>query len=152
MAEGTVSGDTAATRSHSNYTFRGVIRGGQEVEGSSILAVEIHMTSDSSESERVFDAWLSVYSSSAGDNCFIVGNDVTLDTEQEKAFNWNKGDYYYTSNFPVTINYAYNGNSIPVVNGFRVFASTSVSAAPKTFTMGGSSSSSIWTIHNHVDR
>ena len=60
IAEGTVSGDTAATGSHSNYTFRGVIRGSQEVEGSSILAVEIHMTSDSSESERVFDAWLSV--------------------------------------------------------------------------------------------
>ena len=142
MAEGIVSGDTAATGSHSNYTFRGVIRGGQEVEGSSVLAVEIHMTSDSSESERVFDAWLSVYSSSAGDNCFIVGYDVTMESGQEKAFNWNKGDFYYANNFPATIDYAYNGNTIPVVNGFRVFASSVVSAAPKSFTLGGSSSSS----------
>ena len=135
-----MTSDTVATGSHANYTFRGVIRGGQEVEGNSILAVEIHMTSDSSESERVFDAWLSIYSSSASDNCFIVGNDVTMDTDKQNAFNWNKEDFYTSSSFPVTIDYAYNGNSIPVVNGFRVFASGSVSAAPKTFSVAGSSS------------
>ena len=141
MPTGTVTNATAALGSHTNYGFRGVIRGANEIDVSSVLTVEIHMADLASEPTREFDAWLSIYAETATDKCFIVPSETTLDSAQQQSHDWDRELYYFATEIPDTIDFHYGGNVIPVVNGFRIFASNGPTYSPRSFTLSGSASS-----------
>ena len=142
MPSGEISQTTLAMGFYESYAFRGTLRSAVEVADDSVLAVEIHLYEGSSETIREFDAWLSMYAPTDSDKCFVVPHTVTVTTlnglaNSERIFDFNRGTSIYSGTYPVTVDYYFSGNVIPVVNGLRVYTQSFLSAL-RSFSFSGS--------------
>ena len=149
MLSGSVSDSSTASGSYESYAFRGVLRSAVEISSTNVLCVEIHMKSDSSETSRLFDAWLSMYAPMDNGECFVVPYSVSVSSPDTisapgNAFDFNLGTVISSSSFPLTLDFTYSGSLIPVVNGLRVYTS-SPSLAVQSFTFYGSSNGDLYT-------
>ena len=143
MPAGSVTSESVASGSYASYAFRGILRSAVEISTSSVLSVEIHMESGSTEASRLFDAWLSMYAPMDSGECFVVPYAVTVSSPgsisaPSNAFDFNLGSIASSNVFPMVIDFTYSGSSTPVVNGLRLFTYFATSSV-QSFTFYGSS-------------
>ena len=154
MPEGAITSSTLAVGSYASLNYHSFIRPGNEVANDqSILAIELHYLSAAGQSDVDFDAFLAIYASTTkpGEkNCYVYPYIVALTSSEGSnvisVFNWNKGDYFSASSgqLPLSITYGINEMKA-MVNGVRIWPSSS-SFAPSSFTLKGKTiSSSTWT-------
>ena len=148
-----ISQSTPASGSYATADYHGVIRSAAVAQApQSVLAVELHFT-DSASHEIDFNAFLSFKAGIRTDNnCFMYYGDITAAgasfSNPDSAFDFSRsaGTYIQSSNLPKSIFASFDAGVYPLMNAFRIWASSNVNNCPSSFDVAGgdSSASTIW--------
>ncbi|KNB44582.1 hypothetical protein JH06_1834, partial [Blastocystis sp. subtype 4] len=146
MADGEPTSTTHATGQYGAYDYRGVIRPSSVAESSSsVMAVEVHFSSDDYQEVIQFNGFLAFYAGISTSNpCFVVPNDITATatsfTTPVNAFSWTYStSSSFTSSYTSgTLTAEFMGSSLPIVNGIRIWPYTSTTTHANEFTIEGS--------------
>ena len=153
MAAGAVTPSSPSSGSFDAYEYHSIIRSAGEVTvGTNVLAVELHFPSPGRKIVG-FDAFVAALASSnpltSTDHCFVYPYTTTVTGMGDyscRVFDWEKSSQKSSteSELPVTLNYELLG-PVALINGWRIWPSGSPLNAPGTFTLEGSTGTSVWT-------
>ena len=155
MPLGEPSQSTLASGSYTTSAYHGVIRSASVAESAqSVLAVELHFV-DTSSRVIDFNAFISYAAGISSENsCYVSPVSVTTTgssfSNPTNAFDFtrNTGSFIATTSLPKDLIVSFDGNVIPMVNGFRIWPHTVPLGAPSSFSVSGgdSASTSSWSL------